>query len=140
MPYHDYTAKDALALLMRRIDDVSPIIARQIQSAIDTGKDLQVEEPTPAEVGKRRAKKRYFRKHAAYTDEQNEFELPVDLLGAGRSPFTSLGTAMVLGDGTASVTLPGAAPDAALTVIFDSTERLHSRKSWPKKTTGMVPR
>lgn len=49
---------------------------------------------------------------AAYTDEQNEFELPVDLLGAGRSPFTSLGTAMVLGDGTASVTLPGAAPDA----------------------------
>lgn len=70
MPYHDYTAKDALDLLMRRIDDVSPIIARQIQSAIDTGKDLQVEEPTPAELGKRRAKKRYFRKHAAYTDEQ----------------------------------------------------------------------
>jgi hypothetical protein len=48
---------------------------------------------------------------ASYTNDQNEFELPVDLLGAGRGPFVSLGTAEVADDGTARVTLPNTAPD-----------------------------
>jgi hypothetical protein len=48
------------------------------------------------------------RKDAAYTDEQNEFALPVKLLGAGRSPFASLGAVEAEG-GTAQIELPGVA-------------------------------
>lgn len=44
---------------------------------------------------------------AAYTDEQNEFELDVDILGAG-GPFVSLGVVPAV-NGTASVELPGVA-------------------------------
>lgn len=42
---------------------------------------------------------------AYYTDDENEFDLDVDLLGAGRSPFTSLG-AVAVTDGAASLDLP----------------------------------
>lgn len=48
---------------------------------------------------------------AAYTDDENEFELRVDLLGAGRGPFTSLGSALVEA-GSARVSLPGVAADS----------------------------
>jgi hypothetical protein len=48
---------------------------------------------------------------AAYTDEQNEFELDVDLVGAGRGPLVSLGVVAPV-DGTARVDLPDAAPGA----------------------------
>lgn len=51
------------------------------------------------------------KKDASYTNDQNEFELRVDLLGAGRGPFTSIGTAEVGDDGNARVTLPNTAPD-----------------------------
>ena len=44
---------------------------------------------------------------AAYTDEQNEFELDVDILGAG-GPFASLGVVPAV-NGTARVDLPGVA-------------------------------
>ena len=50
----------------------------------------------------------YSPKHdAAYTDEQNEFELDIDILGAG-GPFTSLGVVSAV-NGTAGVDLPGVA-------------------------------
>ncbi|HEY0137904.1 MAG TPA: LamG-like jellyroll fold domain-containing protein [Nannocystis sp.] len=50
------------------------------------------------------------KKDAAYTDEQNEFTLAVDLLGAGRSPFIPVGTTTAEG-GTATVELPNFAAD-----------------------------
>ncbi len=70
MPDHDYTAKDALDLLVRKIHGASPALALRIQSAIDAGKDVQAEETILPAAGKRRAKKRFYRKHIAYTDEE----------------------------------------------------------------------
>lgn len=67
---HDYTAKDALALLLRKIEGASLVLAKQIQSAIDAGKDVQAEETIMPAAGKRTAKKRYYRKHIAYTDAE----------------------------------------------------------------------
>lgn len=52
------------------------------------------------------------KKDASYTDEQNEFNLRVDLLGAGSSPFIPLGTVTAAG-GTAKIDLPGVAPGTA---------------------------
>ena len=70
MPKHDYSAKDALALIVRKIQEAAPDLARQIQSAIDAGIDVQAEETLFPAAGKRRAKKRYYRKHVAHTDEE----------------------------------------------------------------------
>ena len=44
MPDHDYTAKDALDLLLRKIEGASAALAKQIRSAIDAGQDVQAEE------------------------------------------------------------------------------------------------
>jgi hypothetical protein len=70
MPDFDYTAKEALDFLIDKIGQASPVLAKQIQAAIDTGKDVQAEETILPAVGNRRAKKRYYRKHIAYTDEE----------------------------------------------------------------------
>lgn len=70
MPKHDYTAKDALDLLIRRIQEVSPPLAEHIRSAIDAGKDIQAEETILPEIGRKKAKKRYYRKHVAYADDE----------------------------------------------------------------------
>jgi hypothetical protein len=70
MPSHDYTAKDALALLIKKIEEASPPLANRIRSAIDAGKDVQAEEIISPAVGKKKAKKRYYRKHIAFTDEE----------------------------------------------------------------------
>ena len=70
MPNHDYTAKDALDLLVWKIEGESPALANQIRSAIDAGKDVQAEETISPAIGKKKAKKRYYRKHIAYTDEE----------------------------------------------------------------------
>src|SRR5689334_5673757 len=68
MPKHDYTPKEALDLLIRKIEDVSSALAHQIRSAIDAGTDIQATETI--ENGRRKSKKRYYRKHIAYTDEE----------------------------------------------------------------------
>ena len=47
------------------------------------------------------------KKDAHYTDEENEFTLPVDLVGAGRGPFIALGTVKPQA-GTAKIDLQGA--------------------------------
>jgi hypothetical protein len=70
MPNHDYTAKDALALLDRKIEGASPTLAKQILSAINAGKDVQMEEMISLDAANRKAKKRFYRKHIAYTDEE----------------------------------------------------------------------
>ena len=70
MPHHDYTAKDALNLLVEKIEENSLPLAKRIRSAIDAGKDIQAEETIFQTVGQRRARKRYYRKHIAYTDQE----------------------------------------------------------------------
>src|SRR6266571_6643392 len=70
MPRHDYTAKEALDLLIRKIETVSPDLAKRIQLAIDSGGDVQAEETMIPGVGGRRPKKRYYRKHVAYSDAE----------------------------------------------------------------------
>lgn len=70
MPNHDYTPKEALDLLIKKIESVSPPLATRIRSAIDAGKDIQVEETVLAANRKKKARKRYYRKHIAYTDEE----------------------------------------------------------------------
>src|ERR1051325_3509327 len=70
MPNHKYAAKDALDLLIRKIEGSAPELATQIRSAIDAGKDIQAEETILPASGKKKAKKRYYRKHIAYTDEE----------------------------------------------------------------------
>lgn len=44
MTKHDYTAKDSLALLIKKIESASPDLAKRIRLAIDAGKDVQIEE------------------------------------------------------------------------------------------------
>lgn len=64
----EYSAKEALDLLIRKIEGASPALAKQVRSAIDAGNDIQAEETIMPATGKKKAKKRYYRKHIAYTD------------------------------------------------------------------------
>src|SRR5207244_3154847 len=48
----------------------SPDLAKRVLLAIDAGKDVQAEETIMPGAGRRRPKKRYYRKHVAYTDEE----------------------------------------------------------------------
>lgn len=70
MPHHDYTAKDALDLLVGKIEGNSPPLAKRIRSAIDAGKDIQAEDAIAPNGGRRNGRKRYYRKHIAYTDQE----------------------------------------------------------------------
>ena len=68
MQEHDYTAKEALDLLIQKIESGSADLAKRIHLALDSGMDVQAEETIIPRAGRRRAKKRYYRKHVAYTD------------------------------------------------------------------------
>ena len=68
MPQNDYTAKEALDLLIQKIESVSADLAKRIQLAIDAGKDVQAEETIIPGGVRRKAKIRYYRKRVAYTD------------------------------------------------------------------------
>jgi hypothetical protein len=70
MPTNDYTAKDALHLLITKIEAPSPGLGKQIRAAIDAGKDIQAEETIQPSIGRKPAKKRYYRKHIPYTDAE----------------------------------------------------------------------
>ena len=71
MPSHEYTARDALELLLQRIESASPELALRIQLAVDEGKDISMEgeEPVGPRRGRKR-KKRYYRKNVPLTDEE----------------------------------------------------------------------
>jgi len=72
MPNHDYTAKEALDLLLKNIEESSTALAKQIRLAVDTGHDIQAEDEgivSPKPKGKK-VKKRNYRKHVAYTNEK----------------------------------------------------------------------
>jgi hypothetical protein len=63
MPTHNYTPRQALDLLLAKIQHLSPELYQRMRDAIDAGKDVQEQEP----VGRRRV--RSFRKNVPYTDE-----------------------------------------------------------------------
>ena len=58
MSDHDYTAEQALDLLLRKLDATSADLGAQVRAAIDTGKDIEEEEPHRS----RRKKVRRYRK------------------------------------------------------------------------------
>jgi hypothetical protein len=70
MPQNDYTPKEALDLLIQKIEPVSPDLAKRIQLAIDSGKDVQAEEANLPGAGRRGSRRRFYRKHVAYSDEE----------------------------------------------------------------------
>lgn len=70
MPKHNYTAKEALDLLIQKIKTASPDLEKRIRLAIDEGTEVQAEETITPEAGGRKPKKRYYRKHIAFSDEE----------------------------------------------------------------------
>jgi hypothetical protein len=84
MPKNDYTAAEALHLLLERVAKAGDQPLSRVKHAIDSGKDVQEQQPN----GKRRKRARTYRKHVAYSDEEailvalgvlraHFFELPV---------------------------------------------------------------
>ena len=65
MPSHDYSPRDALDLLLRKVKETAPELANNLQSAIDAGKDVSEREATT-----KRKKPRTYRKSVPLTDEE----------------------------------------------------------------------
>ena len=65
MSTHEYDAHDALDLLMRKLNERDEQLARQIQSAIDVGKDVEEKERFA-----RRKKPRVYRRTVRFSDEE----------------------------------------------------------------------
>ncbi len=66
MPTHDYTPQEAFALLMRKLNEKSEILAAQVQGVVDTGKDTEETEP----FVRGRKKLRHYRKAAPYSYQE----------------------------------------------------------------------
>jgi hypothetical protein len=66
MPHHDYTAQQALGLLMKLIAERNRDLATQIQTVVDTGRDVEETEPSMG----RRKRSRSYRKTVPYTFEE----------------------------------------------------------------------
>ena len=65
MPSHDYSPREALDLLLRKVKERAPALANNLQSAIDAGKDVSERDATTA-----RGKSRTYRKTVPLTDEE----------------------------------------------------------------------
>ena len=77
---NDYTPKDALKILLTKLEAASPILFQRITEAINAGKDEFIEEPL--EFGERPKRKlRYYRKHMPYTDAE-ALKVSLDVLEA----------------------------------------------------------
>jgi len=76
MPQHEYTAEYALDLLMKKLTERSPELARQIQDVVDHGKDAGEQERPPG--GK---KSRRYRKTVPYSYGE-ALNAALDALGA----------------------------------------------------------
>lgn len=70
MPEHEYSARGALELLQRRIEESSPALAERIRIAIDTGKDVLLEDEESPRGRGRKKLPRYYRKNQPFTDEE----------------------------------------------------------------------
>ena len=65
MPLHDYSPREALVLLLTKVRERDPELARHLQSSIDTGKDVSEKEYLP-----NRKKPRVYRRTVRFTDEE----------------------------------------------------------------------
>ena len=65
MPSHDYSPREALDLLLRKVKERAPELANNLQSAIDAGKHVSEREETTE-----RKKSRTYRKTVPLTDEE----------------------------------------------------------------------
>ena len=63
MPTHEYTAQQALQLIMKKLTNVHEELAKTVQAAVDAGRDVQAAEST----GKGKKKIREYRKAVPYT-------------------------------------------------------------------------
>ena len=77
MPHHDYTAAEALSLLLERVQKANDFLGTRIRIAIDAGHDIEEEQA----FGDRRKRKRVYRKHVAYTDDE-ALKVALDVLQA----------------------------------------------------------
>src|SRR5436309_1797031 len=69
MPTHDYTAREALDVLLSRLEDRDQSLLAEVRMAINVGKDVEeqdVEEQDP----RRRRKPRVYRRTVRFTDEE----------------------------------------------------------------------
>ena len=65
MPLHDYSPREALDLLLQKVTERDPELARHLQSVIDAGKDV-----SEREYSGNRKKPRVYRKTVRFTDEE----------------------------------------------------------------------
>ncbi|MEX1027067.1 MAG: hypothetical protein WD049_03530 [Candidatus Paceibacterota bacterium] len=70
MPSHDYTAREALDLLVNEITKVNKELASRIELAVNEGKETQILAPDQPTRGRRRRVARYYRKNEPFTDEE----------------------------------------------------------------------
>jgi hypothetical protein len=70
MPKHDYTAKDALIILLGKIERASPEFADQIRATINAGKAKLQKVVERAESGKGPKRKRHYWETVPYSDEE----------------------------------------------------------------------
>jgi hypothetical protein len=71
MPEFDYTAKQALELLLAKLSTVSHEMEVHIRDAINAGKDIEVEADEPVAFGRgRKPAKRHYRKNVPFSDEE----------------------------------------------------------------------
>ena len=75
MPGHQYTAKQALEILLKKIRQRREDLAAEVQAAIDAGKDVSETEPSPD----RRKKDRVYRKTVPFT-HQEALQIAIDAL------------------------------------------------------------
>jgi hypothetical protein len=64
---HDYSPKEALYLLLSKIQTQSPKLYERMKLAIDSGKDVEIEEP---QYGSGKKKSHIYRKNVPYTDAE----------------------------------------------------------------------
>src|SRR5688572_26470462 len=76
MPNHDYSARDALELLLGKLSGRDEHLGRQIRSAIDAGKDIEERERRG-----RGQKARVYRKTVPFTPEE-ALQVAIDALQA----------------------------------------------------------
>lgn len=71
MPMHDYTAEQALTMLIEKVRTLSPELAERVRVAVDAGSEMQAEEEEQARFKRgRKPKKHQYRKAVPYTAEQ----------------------------------------------------------------------
>ena len=70
MPSHDYSAGEALRLLLDNVTKANPELGTRIEIAINEGKEVQESTSDLSKRGRRPRTPRYYRKDVPFTDEE----------------------------------------------------------------------